>query len=103
MFLSVDELGDSAVLSPPATRAVLVEALEGQCGKYFSEADSRRRDKAWRQFPSRDNAADGTRLTVTEEDQLIQLSTDRTFRNIYQTKPHSSGSLATKTFHNQKQ
>uniref|UniRef100_A0A8C4EX62 HAT C-terminal dimerisation domain-containing protein n=1 Tax=Dicentrarchus labrax TaxID=13489 RepID=A0A8C4EX62_DICLA len=52
MFPSVDELGDSAVLSPPA-----------------------------------DNAADGARLAVTEEDQLIELSTDSTYRNIYETKP----------------
>lgn len=89
MFPSVDELGDSAVLSPPVTRAILahLEALEGQIRNYFSEADSWRRDKTWIQFPFRDNAADGTRLTVTEEDQLIELSTDSTFRNIYETKP----------------
>ena len=39
------------------------------------------------QFPFRDNVADGVRLAVTEEDQLIELSTDREFRNIYETKP----------------
>ncbi|KAJ4944234.1 hypothetical protein JOQ06_012779 [Pogonophryne albipinna] len=79
MFPSVDELGDSAVLSPPITRAILahLEALKGQFGHYFSEADSWRRDKTWILFPFTDNAADGTRLTVTEEDQLIELSTDR--------------------------
>ncbi|KAI4805139.1 hypothetical protein KUCAC02_009769, partial [Chaenocephalus aceratus] len=79
-FLFLDELGDSAVLSPPETRAILV--LEGQFGHYFSEADSWRRDKTWILFiPFTDNAADGTRLTVTEEDQLIELSTDSTFRH----------------------
>uniref|UniRef100_A0A8C5GFF6 Uncharacterized protein n=1 Tax=Gouania willdenowi TaxID=441366 RepID=A0A8C5GFF6_GOUWI len=84
MFPSVDELGDSAVLSPPITHAILahLEALHGQFRSYFSEADSWRRDKTWIQFPFRDNA----RLTVTEEDQLIELSTDSTFRNIYETK-----------------
>uniref|UniRef100_A0A8C5NEZ3 DUF4371 domain-containing protein n=1 Tax=Gouania willdenowi TaxID=441366 RepID=A0A8C5NEZ3_GOUWI len=88
MFPSVDELGDSAVLSPPITHAILahLEALHGQFRSYFSEADSWRRDKTWIQFPFRDNAADGARLTVTEEDQLIELSTDSTFRNIYETK-----------------
>ncbi|KAI4816889.1 hypothetical protein KUCAC02_009189, partial [Chaenocephalus aceratus] len=74
----LDELEDSAVLSPPVTHAILahLEALEGQFGHYFSEADSWRRDKTWILFPFTDNAADGTRLTVTEEDQLIELSTD---------------------------
>ncbi|KAJ4944135.1 hypothetical protein JOQ06_012680 [Pogonophryne albipinna] len=79
---TVDELGDSAVLSPPVTRAILahLEALEGQFGHYFSEADSWRRDKTWILIPFTDNAADGTRLTVTEEDQLIELSTDRSWK-----------------------
>uniref|UniRef100_A0A671XCY3 DUF4371 domain-containing protein n=1 Tax=Sparus aurata TaxID=8175 RepID=A0A671XCY3_SPAAU len=88
MFPSVDELGDSAVLSPSVTHAILahLEALHGQFRNYFSEADSWRRDKTWIQFPFRDNAADGARLTVTEEDQLIELSTDSKFRNIYETK-----------------
>uniref|UniRef100_A0A8C4ESG1 HAT C-terminal dimerisation domain-containing protein n=1 Tax=Dicentrarchus labrax TaxID=13489 RepID=A0A8C4ESG1_DICLA len=49
-----------------------LEALHGQFRNYFSEAD---------------NAADGARLAVTEEDQLIELSTDSTYRNIYETKP----------------
>lgn len=76
MFPSVDELGDSAVLLPPVTHAILahLEALHGQFRNYFSEADSWHRDKTWIQFP---------RLTVTEEDQLIKLYTDSTFRNIY--------------------
>ena len=89
MAPSVDELGDSAVLSPPVTHAILahMEALHGQFRNYFSEADSWRRDKTWIQFPFRDDAADGARLRVTEEDQLIELSTDSMFRNIYETKP----------------
>lgn len=65
-----------------------LEALHGQFRNYFSEADScPSRDKTRIQFPFRDNAADGARLTVTEEDQLIELSTDSSFRNIYETKP----------------
>ena len=89
MAPSVDELGDSAVLSPPVTHAILahMEALHGQFRNYFSEADSWRRDKTWIQIPFRDDAADSARLTVTEEDQLIELSTDSMFRNIYETKP----------------
>lgn len=78
IFPSMDELGDSAVLSPHITRAIVVhlEALKGQFGKYFSEADSWRREKTWIQFPFKDNVPDGASLTVTEEDQLIKLSTD---------------------------
>ena len=89
MFPSADELGDSAVLSPPVTHAILahLEALHGQLRNYFSEAESWRRHKTWIQFPFRDNAEDNARLTVTEEDQLIELSTDSTLRNIYETKP----------------
>ena len=84
----MDELGDSAVLSPSLTHAILahLEVLHGQFRNYFSEADSWRRDKTWIQFPFRDNAADGACLTMIEEDQLIELSTDSTFRNIYETK-----------------
>ena len=70
-------------------------ALHGQFSNYFSEANSWRRDKTWIQFTFRDNAADGARLTVTEEDQLMELSTDSTFRNIYET--------IHKTFHNWKE
>ena len=51
------------------------------------KADSLRRDKTWTQFPFRDNAADGACLTVSVENQLIELSTDGTFRNMYETKP----------------
>ena len=89
MFPSVDELRDSAVLSLPVTHVILahLEALHGQFRNYFSEANSWRRDKTWIQLLFRDNAADGARLMVTEEDQLIELSTDSTFRNIYETKP----------------
>uniref|UniRef100_A0A3Q2NXH9 HAT C-terminal dimerisation domain-containing protein n=1 Tax=Fundulus heteroclitus TaxID=8078 RepID=A0A3Q2NXH9_FUNHE len=89
MFPSVDELGDSAVLSPPVTHVILahLESIHGQFRNYFSKADFWRRDKTWIQFPFRDNTADGALLTVTEEDQLIELSTDSTFRNIYETKP----------------
>lgn len=56
-------------------------------GTTFSEADYWYRDKTWIWFPFRDDAADSACLTVTEEDQLIELSTDSTFRNIYETKP----------------
>ena len=89
MFPSVDELGDSATLSPGVTRVIRahLEAISVQYGNYFSEADSWRKDKTWIQFPFRDNAADSTRLTVKEEDQLIELSTDSTHRNTYETKP----------------
>lgn len=82
MFPSVDEQEDSV-------HAILVqlEVLEGQFKNYFPEADSWRRDKAWIQFPFRDNAADSARLTVTEEDQLVKLSTDSRLRIIYETKP----------------
>lgn len=89
MFPSVDDLGDSAVLSPQVTDLIVahLEALEGQFGKYFSEAESWRKDKTWIQFPFKNNASDGSNLTVTEQDQLIDLSTDSTYRNIYETSP----------------
>ncbi|XP_073711553.1 zinc finger MYM-type protein 6-like [Misgurnus anguillicaudatus] len=89
MFPSVDELGDSADLSPQVTRLIIghLEALERQFGKYFSEAESWRRDKTWIQFPFKDNASNGSNLTVTEEDQLIDLSTDSTHKHMYETRP----------------
>lgn len=80
MFPSVDEQGDSAIL-------VHLEALEGQFRNYFPEAGSRHRDKAWIQFLFRDNAADSTRLTVTEENLLDKVSSDSQLRIIYETKP----------------
>jgi hypothetical protein len=52
-------------------------------GKHFSEAELWRKDKTWIQFPLRDNVADGCNLTVSEEDALIELSTDSTYGNIY--------------------
>lgn len=89
MFLSVDEMGDSAVFSPHITRTIVahLEALKGQFGKYFCEADSWHRDKTWIQFPFEHNAADGSNLTVTEEDQLIKLFTDSTYKRMYETRP----------------
>lgn len=77
------------MLSPYVTHANVahLEALKGQFGKYFSEADFWCREKTWIHFPFKDNAPDGASLTVTEEDQFIELSTDRTYRNIYETRP----------------
>lgn len=88
MFPSVDELGESAVLSPSVTHAIVahLEALEGQFRRYFSEADSWRRDKTWIQSPFTVDAANDAQLTVTEEDQLIELSTDSTYKHLYDTK-----------------
>ena len=88
-FFHVSISGDSALLLPHVTHTIVahLEALEGQFGKYFSEADSWRRDKTWIQFPFKDNAADGSNLTVTEEDQLNELSPDSSYRNMYETRP----------------
>ena len=85
MFPSVEELSESAVLSPHLTHTIVahLEALDDEFGKYFSEAELWRKDKTWIQFPFKD----GSNLTVTEEDQLIELSTDSTYRNTYDTRP----------------
>ncbi|XP_042559411.1 zinc finger BED domain-containing protein 5-like [Clupea harengus] len=89
MFPSVEELCESAALSPHLTHTIVshLEALDDEFGKYFSEAELWRKDKTWIQFPFKDGAADGSNLTVTEEDQLIDLSTDSTCRNAYETRP----------------
>ena len=83
MFPSVEELSESAVLTPHLTHIIVahLEALDDEFVKYFSELW--RKDKTWIQFPFKDSAADGSNLTVTEEDQLIELSTYSTYRNTY--------------------
>ena len=89
MFPSVEELEDSAELSPDVKCAIVdhLGALESQFEKYFSEAESWRKDKTWIQFPFKDNASDISNLTASEEDQLIDLSTDSTHKNVYEMKP----------------
>ncbi|KAL2083740.1 hypothetical protein ACEWY4_021513 [Coilia grayii] len=64
MFPSVEELGESAVLSPHLTRTIIahLEAL-GEFGRYFSEAESWQKDKTWVQFPFKDTAANGSSIT----------------------------------------
>ena len=81
------KLNCSAVSSPTHTIVAHLEALDDEFGKYFSEAELWCKDKTWLQFPFKDSAADGSNLTVTEEDQLIELSTDSTYRNTYDTRP----------------
>ena len=83
----MEELSESAVLSPHLTHTIVahLEALDDEFVKYFSELW--RKDKTWIQFPFKDSAADDLNLTVTEEDQLIELSTDSTYRNTYDTRP----------------
>lgn len=84
MFPSVEEMSESAVLSPclqlfPIWMPPVLDLGE----TLFSEAELWHKDKTWIQFPFKDNAVDGSNLTVKEEDQLIELSTDSPHRNSY--------------------
>lgn len=81
------EFGDSAILSPyvPHPTDEHLEAFVGKFGKYFSEADFCHKDKIWIQFPFRDNAVDGASFTTTEEHQLLELSTDSAYKNMFET------------------
>ncbi|MBN3299393.1 SCND3 protein, partial [Amia calva] len=89
MFELRDELGDSAVLLLHVTRTIVphLEALKGQSRKYFSETPGAETRHGYISIPFKDDAADVSNLKVTEEDQLIEVSTDSTYRNMYETRP----------------
>lgn len=77
------KLGNCAVLSPQVTHLIVAHLETRGAIWNFSEAESWRKDKTWIQFPFKDNTSDGSNLTVTEQDQLVDLSTDSTYRNLY--------------------
>lgn len=76
MVPSVDELGDTAALSPSITRANCCALGGGTRGSIWKILFLRLIPGAGTRhgygFQSKDNAQDGASLTVTEEDQLIE-------------------------------
>lgn len=85
MFHSVEEYNESTAIKD-IVREHLRNAVQ-QFQKYFKDSDQWRCDSKWILLPFSNDAASGSSLTATEEDQLIEMSTDSVRRHMFDTQP----------------